>query len=468
MAYINSNYIALNANLLIGEGGSYNEGYKDGQNSMVDSTKIIEKTASGIGSVTVDDVSEIPHEIKVQLSSDTITDFSGVTLKKYPNNLFATPLRQAGLNISYGSWVETDLIVRPIQPMYITEGTYTLFTDEDKQFKVWFYDRNYYNQSAENLKTWQTNKVTFTITEPRYILFEIQKNGEVILPSDIKVLVLEKGETITEETIEVNADGTATVKSCSPNMVLATDNASLIISIDYHESWSKRAEYDSLFDNITKDVITHKQSMFAGWEPEFFKPRKIIQFWYWSSNNSLNSAFASFGLRTKEGTEISLPKIFEQYGGGLNTRLCNSMQYLFNESNITDGGILDLTKLSTTGLYRLCYKSTRMKRIVLSNITNTGIQFMDAFYNCTALEELFFENSTIGQSLDAQYSPLCKDSILSVFTALADTATSKSVTFNLNAVNTAFETSEGAADGSESEEWLNLVATKPNWTISLA
>ena len=29
------------------------------------------------------------------------------------------------------------------------------------------------------------------------------------------------------------------------------------------------------------------------------------------------------------------------------------------------------------------------------------------------------------------------------------------------------KTSEGANDGNTSEEWLNLIATKPNWTITL-
>lgn len=53
--------------------------YKKGQSSMVDESKIIEKTVSG-EYIAVDDVSEIPHNVKVKLTSETLTDYSGVTV----------------------------------------------------------------------------------------------------------------------------------------------------------------------------------------------------------------------------------------------------------------------------------------------------------------------------------------------------------------------------------------------------
>ena len=50
--------------------------------------KIIEKTVSGTNVVMVDDVSEIPHDVGVRLKSDTITDFSGISVTRYGGNLF--------------------------------------------------------------------------------------------------------------------------------------------------------------------------------------------------------------------------------------------------------------------------------------------------------------------------------------------------------------------------------------------
>ena len=46
----------------------FDDVYKAGQSSMVDESKIIEKTVSG-EYISVDDVSEVPHEVKVMLTS---------------------------------------------------------------------------------------------------------------------------------------------------------------------------------------------------------------------------------------------------------------------------------------------------------------------------------------------------------------------------------------------------------------
>ena len=50
---------------------------------------------------------------------------------------------------------------------------------------------------------------------------------------------------------------------------------------------------------------------------------------------------------------------------------------------------------------------------------------------------------------------------------LSDTASGKTLTLSLTAVNNAFETSAGAKDGSTSAEWTALVDAKTNWTITL-
>ena len=46
--------------------------YAAGKQSMVDPDKIIEKTAQGVTTLTLDDVSEIPHEVEVQLDSNLL------------------------------------------------------------------------------------------------------------------------------------------------------------------------------------------------------------------------------------------------------------------------------------------------------------------------------------------------------------------------------------------------------------
>ena len=100
-------------------------------------------------------------------------------------------------------------------------------------------------------------------------------------------------------------------------------------------------------------------------------------------------------------------------------------------------------------------------------IVHSGVDFTSTFFNCIALENIEFEG-TIGKGVDfSSATKFTRSSIESVMSALSTTTTDKSVTFVKSAVNKAFETSEGANDGSTSTEWTTLVNTKTNWTINL-
>ena len=93
--------------------------------------------------------------------------------------------------------------------------------------------------------------------------------------------------------------------------------------------------------------------------------------------------------------------------------------------------------------------------------------YSGAFGDCTALVNITFEGD-IGNNIDFKQSPLLsKASIGSIVSALYAEATGKALTLSETAVNNAFETEEGLADGSTSAEWTELVGTKPNWTITL-
>jgi hypothetical protein len=94
--------------------------------------------------------------------------------------------------------------------------------------------------------------------------------------------------------------------------------------------------------------------------------------------------------------------------------------------------------------------------------------FKGTFDGCTAIENLTI-GGIIGQDgFNVQWSKkLSKASWISIINALSATATGKSITGSLESVQRAFETSAGAMDGDASAEWLNLIASKSNWTINL-
>lgn len=131
---------------------------------------------------------------------------------------------------------------------------------------------------------------------------------------------------------------------------------------------------------------------------------------------------------------------------------------------------VDLTECSTsfTNIQNPFHGSSELKTIKGELNFTAGATVVTPFHGCYALEDVRFVAGCIENNTSFAHSPLNKPSIESAMAGLSDTATGMTASFKKTAVNTAFETSEGAADGSTSEEWLALVATKPNWTITLA
>lgn len=65
------------------------------------------------------------------------------------------------------------------------------------------------------------------------------------------------------------------------------------------------------------------------------------------------------------------------------------------------------------------------------------------------------------------YLGIDKRTIIQIVNALSNNVKGCTVTFSKFAVDTAFETSTGAADGSTSFEWETGMMSKSNWTFSL-
>lgn len=81
------------------------------------------------------------------------------------------------------------------------------------------------------------------------------------------------------------------------------------------------------------------------------------------------------------------------------------------------------------------------------------------FRSCFALVNITIEGVIGNSGIDLHWSTkLSKESIESFINALSATKTGKSITFSKTARENAFT----------DEEWASLIATKPNWTISLS
>ena len=152
----------------------------------------------------------------------------------------------------------------------------------------------------------------------------------------------------------------------------------------------------------------------------------------------------------------------------INSSSCTSAPSAFAvASNLKRLKGIDLSKCTSV---RECFNTIAIEVIEeplnLSSVTSAYNG--DRFLHGNALREVRFVPETIKWSMAFSSPVLSAESIQSTFDGLNSEVTGQTLTLPLTAVKRAFETSKGANDGNTSETWNALVASKPNWTITLS
>ena len=215
----------------------------------------------------------------------------------------------------------------------------------------------------------------------------------------------------------------------------------------------KQAELNGFWDSYQKNGDrSNYDYAFANWNADLFKPKYNIQ------PTACYMMFRGFNSHSPEA--VDLVELLKKNGVTLDfSKLTGGFAYVFdNGCNVTRIGICDLrgaTALTTS--FQGC-KAHTIDKIILKD---DGSQTMQGspFTSMVNLRNITFEG-VIGVNFNIKNSPLTKESITSIINALSSTVSGKEATFSKQAVNNAF-------GSSTSEEWLNLIATKSNWTISL-
>lgn len=211
-------------------------------------------------------------------------------------------------------------------------------------------------------------------------------------------------------------------------------------------SAGRQAEYDRFWDTYQQNgQRTSYEYAFkgGGWTDKIFKPKYDI----------IPNAYGASAM-FQYSSITNLKQLLLDAGVRLDTSNCVFLLQTFQGSEITHIPEIDARKATNTSyMVGSQCKVHTIDKLLVSETTPLSSTFIDSRY----LENIVFEG-TIGQNVDLHWSPLTKASIESVMAALSDTASGMTASFQQSAVNGAFP----------SDEWLALVAAKPNWTITLA
>ena len=268
---------------------------------------------------------------------------------------------------------------------------------------------------------------------------------------------------------QVNSDFQA-IKSklieCGVEVADGTRTAELADKVGEVYEAGRKAENDAFWDAYQQNgTRTNYDKAFGGigWDDASFKPKYNIKI---SSNDMMfgSTAIKDLGAALRKAgvtMTLALNSYGRMYQGALLERI---------------GGIIyeyPLRAFSYT-----FYDNKKLVAIedVIPLTENGNCTFSATFTNCYELVDVRF-SGVIGQNgLDLHWSTkLSYHSIYNIIEHLSDnpTVTSPTITLSLTAVNEAFKKINDFDKGdyiigSETGEWEELVASKPNWNIVLA
>lgn len=221
----------------------------------------------------------------------------------------------------------------------------------------------------------------------------------------------------------------------------------------------KKSEYDAFWDAYQDNgKRTDYSQAFSGngWTGQSFNPKYDIK-----------PTRAYFMFRECRAG-IDLADLCKQKGITIDFSQCDLLQYVFYDSLPTHLGVLDFSGVTDARFLAGAFQYSRAHTVDLLKLSAATGTYSTTFSDWSALKNITIEGSINCDGANfSKSTKLTKASITSIINVLSATTSGLSITFSKTAVNNAFETSQGLADGSTSEEWLNLIATKNNWTINL-
>lgn len=225
----------------------------------------------------------------------------------------------------------------------------------------------------------------------------------------------------------------------------------------------KKSQYDEFWDNLQAYGNLGKYNYlfsYCRFHKESFKPKYPL--------NIIDGSFTFAYQRKNHNTQAIGEPIYDLI------QVCKDNNVVIDTSKATDlnsmfyaGDFITIPTISfeshsevIKSVFYAENKLETIEKIIFkadgSNTFSTNSWELP-FGGCSALKNVVIEG-VIGDSLNLSACPLTKSSIESFVNALSSTSTGKTITFKKSAKESAFTT----------DEWNSLIATKSNWTFSLA
>ena len=237
------------------------------------------------------------------------------------------------------------------------------------------------------------------------------------------------------------------------------ENTSFDIGYDVGFEDGEIAQSDEFWDNYqNKGKRTFYGDAFNGAGFEYIRPKyKVVPTDVISGCRTLRYCTNLKKIESQYFDFSQLP--FGTYEGA-------GMYYTFSGCSVLEE--IEDIGLSPSYSYSYTFAWNGKLKTIAKITVDANTRFSGAFTNCIALENLTIEG-TIGQNgLDLRWSTkLSRASIESILSHLSTTTSGLSITLSKMAVDKAFETSKGANDGYNSEDFRDLVQLHNNWTINL-
>lgn len=385
----------------------------------------IPNEVTGTGIVTCDYVNENEHNVDVKLSSDTVTDFSGVEVKAIRKNVYS------GGDINGTNSENVYLDVK------ISVGTYTIsanVSSSDTNYtacKVSFRESDT-DEICSTLLS-RGNRMFSTITlaaDCNVIRFYASNTAgnstdDTFSFTDIQIERLNVAtdyEPHTVKTYTANADGTVDgVTSISPIMNLFCDTDGMDITAKYYQC--PTVEYDKFWDGMQNyGQSANYNFAFSGyrWSKNTFKPK------YDFVAKSVYNMFRYSDM-------LNIREYLEEANVKIDLSMCTLLDEMFTHSNTKETPVLDLSTInSMKNSFRYCYF---LERIELLNIRK-DCTYGETFTQCPKLVE-FRCTGTIGNNFGfLQSSLLSNESVQNVIDCLVDLTgeTAKKLFFHTNVI----------------------------------